>query len=158
MNRRTKKIGHAMDFTLSFAITYSVHSQQHHFSAPALPRIHGMAALSPGGQASEPHPAQWDTPCPAAGTSARQHVAPKFQLQLSTGHPFAFLLYCHADFYRTCRNLITLKTPILSWTQGKLIMGSKVIENEGQNRWTDRWNDCLCCCLRKQANSAGVSW
>lgn len=55
-----------MDFTLSFAITYSVHSQQHHFSAPALPRIHGMAALSPGGQASETPPAQLQAHLPGS--------------------------------------------------------------------------------------------
>lgn len=129
------KFCHAMNFTPSFMSTCSAHSQHHHFPAGALPSTHGVAALSPAAA-----------------------MAPLFQLQLSTEHPFAFPLYCHIDFYGTCRNLITLKIPDLSWTQGKLIMGSKVIENEGQNRWTDRWDDCLCCCLRKQANNAGVSW
>lgn len=97
--------------------------------------------------------AQWDLP---ADLPARRTCHAAGNIEVLPG--FAFLLYCHADFYGTWRNLITLKTPILFWTQVKSIMGSKVSENEGQNRWTDRWNECLCCCLRKQAKTTGISW
>lgn len=54
-----------------------------------------------------------ETPLPSC-SQADLHRAPELQPHLPTEHPSAFLLYCHADFYGTCRNLITLKTPILS--------------------------------------------